>query len=170
MSYGAAGGVNVSKTLTGRNMAIGEFTFAIAGTDGADGSTTAEEANAKLTAATDKEFTNGAGERRRGQCYEQAWLAVLHASRRRQDVQLSHRRGRWRALERVTYDQSQYRVDISVIDNLDGTMHTLTSVYQTVGADGSVLEQPAQIGEPVDSAAAQAEDYVAPTVSFKKHL
>ena len=41
----------------------------------------------------------------------------------------------------VTYDQSQYEVKIKVIDNNNGTMHTVTTVTQTVDADGKAIEE-----------------------------
>ena len=40
----------------------------------------------------------------------------------------------------VTYDQSQYEVKIEVVDNSDGTMHTVTTVTKTVDADGKAIE------------------------------
>ena len=43
----------------------------------------------------------------------------------------------------VTYDQSQYEVKIKVVDNGDGTMHTVTTVTKTVDADGeTIAEEP----------------------------
>ena len=43
----------------------------------------------------------------------------------------------------VTYDQSQYKVKIEVVDNGDGTMHTVTTVTKTVDADGeTIAEEP----------------------------
>ncbi len=45
----------------------------------------------------------------------------------------------------VTYDQSQYEVKIKIVDNGDGTMHTVTTVTKTVDADGETIAE-----EPVD--------------------
>ena len=39
----------------------------------------------------------------------------------------------------VTYDRSQYEVKIKVVDNDDGTMHTVTTVTKTADADGKVI-------------------------------
>lgn len=40
----------------------------------------------------------------------------------------------------VTYDQSQYEVKIKVVDNGNGTIHTVTTVTKTVDADGKAIE------------------------------
>ena len=38
----------------------------------------------------------------------------------------------------LTYDQNTYRVDIEVVDDLDGTMHTVTKVHRTANAEGEL--------------------------------
>ena len=58
-TYSAEGGLNVTKSLTGRALAADQFTFKIEGvaTEG-EGGTTAAEAQAKLPAADSAEFKN----------------------------------------------------------------------------------------------------------------
>lgn len=64
-------------------------------------------------------------------------------------------------LKGVDFDQSQYRVDIEVLDNGDGTMHTVTTVTKTMNADGSVVDE--VVYGPSDSA---TDGYTAPKFGF----
>lgn len=64
-------------------------------------------------------------------------------------------------LKGVVFDQSQYRVDIQVLDNGDGTMHTLTRVTKIKNADGSAVSE--VVYGPADS---DADDYTAPKFGF----
>lgn len=64
-------------------------------------------------------------------------------------------------LKGVVFDQSQYRVDIQVLDNGDGTMHTLTKVTKIKNADGSAVSE--VVYGPADS---DADDYTAPKFGF----
>ena len=63
----------------------------------------------------------------------------------------------------VTYDQSQYQVDIQVFDNGDGNMHTETTVTQIVDSNGNKVENPTPI---IDKADSDSESYQAPTFGF----
>lgn len=64
-------------------------------------------------------------------------------------------------LKGVVFDQSQYRVDIQVLDNGDGTMHTLTTVTKIKNADGSAVSE--VVYGPADS---DADGYKAPKFGF----
>ena len=64
-------------------------------------------------------------------------------------------------LKGVVFDQSQYRVDIQVLDNGDGTMHTITKVTKVKNADGSDANE--VVYGPADS---DADDYTAPKFGF----
>lgn len=64
-------------------------------------------------------------------------------------------------LKGVVFDQSQYRVDIEVLDNGDGTMHTLTTVTKIKNADGSAVSE--VVYGPADS---DADGYTAPKFGF----
>lgn len=64
-------------------------------------------------------------------------------------------------LKGVVFDQSQYRVDIQVLDNGDGTMHTLTTVTKIKNADGLVANE--IVYDHLDSA---SDGYTAPKFGF----
>ncbi len=64
-------------------------------------------------------------------------------------------------LEGVDFDQSQYRVDIRVLDNDNGTMHTVTTVTKTMDRDGSAVNE--AVYGPSDSA---TDGYTAPKFGF----
>ena len=131
------GGALVTKTLTGRNMSIGEFNFTIEGTDD-----NAEAANQKL-AGTDKSFTNYAAkdgaasampklqnvsftEADAGQTFTYLIKEVIPADEDKAGG--------------VTYDQSEFTLAIAVADDGDGTMSTTTTVTRTKAADGTDIE------------------------------
>ena len=136
MNYGAggAGGINVTKTVVDRSMAANDYTFTITGEGDAadllaegDGSfgNTAAQANATVTMAKLQGLTFD--ETDAGKTYTFTVDEVLPAEGDR--------------IAGVEYDQSEYRVDIAVYDNYDGTMHTVTTVTRTKDAAGSAVEE-----------------------------
>ena len=149
MKYGAEGkgGINVTKTMTGgRPMAAGEFQFTLTG-EGPKG-----EVN--------EQFTNGAVA-----MDGTVTMAQLQSLTFDQDdagktftFTVDEAEG---SLDGVTYDQSQYSVDITVFDNGDGTMHTETTVTKTMNADGSETNKVV-----VGKANSDAQDYQVPTFGF----
>lgn len=149
MKYGAEGkgGINVNKTMRGgRPMAAGEFQFTLTG-EGPRG-----EVN--------EQFTNGAAA-----MDGTVTMAQLQSLTFDQDdagktftFTVDEAEG---SLDGVTYDQSQYSVDITVFDNGDGTMHTETTVTKTMNADGSETNEMV-----VDKANSDAQDYQVPTFGF----
>ena len=139
-NYGTStsGGLDVSKTLNGRNMLQGEFEFTIAGAESElSGAVSASDADAKLTDSADKSFSNGAAingianvmNKLRSLTFNQndAGKTFVYT--------VSETQG---DLPRVTYDANTYTVAIAVFDDGDGTMRTTTTVYN--GAGGVVSE------------------------------
>lgn len=163
MNYGAEGegGIAVTKQLNGRPMANDEFAFSIAGTD--SGTVTADEANAKLTDA-DKSFKNtGAA----------ANTSITMAKLQNVSFDQSDAGKTYSyivdetttddadALPGVTCDQTQYRVDIQVVDNGDGNMYTLTTVTKIENASG--VDDTEVV---IDKANSDADDYEVPIFGF----
>ena len=128
MNYGAegAGGIAVTKTMVDRTMAAGDFGFTLKGT-GPDGeitedfSNTASAANVKVTM---KQLQNLTFDE---QDAEKTFTFTVDEA----DPTDENR------LPGVEYDQSQYRVDITVHDNHDGNMYTETTVTKIKNADGT---------------------------------
>lgn len=161
MNYGAEGGIVVTKQLDGRPMTNEEFAFSIAGTD--SDTVTADAANAKLTDA-DKSFKNtGAA----------ANTSITMAKLQKVSFDQSDAGKTYSyivdetttddadALPGVTCDQTQYRVDIQVVDNGDGSMHTLTTVTKIKDASGADVNNEVVI----DKANSDTDDAI-PTFGF----
>ena len=118
------GGLDVEKVLTGRTMKAGEFTFTI---------TPAEDAPA--ISDSDMSFTNtrkGSGivdvmQKLQGLVFTEADAGKTYI------YTVAETAGK---LSGVKYDGTVYTVAIKVIDNGDGTMHTVTTITWTA-ADGS---------------------------------
>ena len=157
MDYGAVGGIQVTKQLTGKPMAEGDFSFTIAGADAEDGTTTTADADAKLAEA-DKSFENGAAanigdvvtmDKLQGVTFTQA-----DAGKTFSYVVAEVIPAEADCIAGVDYDATQYRVDIQVVDNHNGTLRTLTTVSD---GEGTVL---------YDQADSDAEGYAAPVLPF----
>lgn len=69
-------------------------------------------------------------------------------------------------LPAVAYDQTQYRLDIAVYDNGDGTMHTLTTVTKVKDESGIEIAPDTEGSVIIDAADSSAEGYTAPTFGF----
>ena len=65
------------------------------------------------------------------------------------------------AIPGVVYDKSQYRVEIEVVDNGNGSMHTVTTVTRTMRATGDPDNTVV-----VDHANSDSGDYAVPTFGF----
>ena len=110
------GGLDVEKVLTGRTMKAGEFTFTI---------TPAEDAPA--ISDSDMSFTNtrkGSGivdvmQKLQGLVFTEADAGKTYI------YTVAETAGK---LSGVTYDDTEYTVAIKVVDNGDGTMHTVTTI------------------------------------------
>ncbi len=122
-AYSTSGGLDVEKVLTGRTMKVGEFAFTITPSEGAP-------------AISDSEFTNV--ERRASGIPEtikklQGLVFTEADAGKTYIYTVAETAG---DLIGVTYDDTEYTVAIKVVDNGDGTMHTVTTITWTA-ADGS---------------------------------
>lgn len=126
-TYGTDVDLTVGKTLTGRDMKRGEFTFEIAATGD-----NAEAAQAKLNAAkiastfrNPQSATDGV---------ESTWQIFENLAFNQEDAgktftyQVKERIPAEDERNGVTYDASVYEVAILVVDDADGTMHTVRTV------------------------------------------
>lgn len=162
MNYGAegAGGIVVTKTLNDRSEADNTFLFTITGE--------AEEDTAKLH-EEDLEFTHGIlnpGVPKEMEKLQHLTFDETDAGKTYTFFvdELEDKFGpneSEETLKGVDFDQSQYRVDIQVLDNGDGTMHTLTTVTKIKNADGSAVSE--VVYGPADS---DADGYTAPKFGF----
>lgn len=152
MDYGTGGvgGINVTKQLDGRPMAADEFTFTITG----------QGAAADMTTDLDREFKNkGAAE---GTPITMNKLQSLSFDQddagKTYIFIVDETEG---DLTKVTYDQSQYKVEIRVQDDGLGNMHAVTTVTRIKNADGTDASTVV-----VNSADSSADGYEAPTFGF----
>lgn len=162
MNYGAegAGGIVVTKTLNDRSEANNTFLFTITGET--------EEDTAKLH-DQDRKFSHGPltpGVPNEMEKLQQLTFDETDAGKTYTFIvdELEDEFGPNESadtLKGVDFDQSQYRVDIEVLDNGDGTMHTVTTVTKTMNADGSVVDE--VVYGPSDSATG---GYTAPKFGF----
>lgn len=162
MNYGAegAGGIVVTKTLNDRSEANNTFLFTIKGET--------EEDTAKLH-DQDRKFSHGPltpGVPNEMEKLQQLTFDETDAGKTYTFIvdELEDEFGPNESadtLKGVDFDQSQYRVDIQVLDNGNGTMHTVTTVTKTMDKDGSVVSE--VVYGPSDSA---ANGYTAPKFGF----
>lgn len=162
MNYGAegAGGIVVTKTLNDRSEANNTFLFTITGET--------EEDTAKLH-DQDRKFSHGPltpGVPNEMEKLQQLTFDETDAGKTYTFIvdELEDEFGPNESadtLKGVDFDQSQYRVDIRVLDNGDGTMHTVTTVTKTMDRDGSAVNE--AVYGPSDSA---TDDYTAPKFGF----
>lgn len=153
MNYGAngAGGIAVTKTMVDRIMDAGDYNFTLTGT-GPDGEITETFENTAAAAngtVTMKQLQNLTFDE---QDAEKTFTFTVDEA----DPTDENR------LEGVEYDQSQYRVDITVHDNHDGTMYTETTVTKTKNADGSETNE--VVVDNLNSSTAQGQ---VPTFGFE---
>ncbi len=159
LNYGAqgAGGINVTKQLLDRPMTAGEFNFTITG----------EGEAADLTAEADKNFQNtGAAV---DQTITMAKLQSLtfdetDAGKTYTFIVDETEPAEGDGLAGVTYDKSQYKVEIEVVDNGNGNMHAVTTVTQTMDKDGNEIADGGKVV--VDHANSDDADYAVPTFGF----
>ena len=159
LNYGAQGkgGIKVTKQLLDRPMTAGEFNFTITGEDEA----------ADLTAEADKNFQNtGAAA---DQTITMAKLQSLtfdetDAGKTYTFIVDETEPAEGQGLAGVAYDKSQYKVEIEVADNGDGSMHAVTTVTQTMDKDGNEIADGGNVV--VDRANSDAAGYEAPTFGF----
>lgn len=121
-TYGDGMKLNVSKTLNGRALRAGEFAFTIKGEG---------EAGEKLS-ATDKNFTNTAGADDGVESVIYNKMSNVKFTEKDAGKHFIYTVSETEPTENklggVTYDKTVYTVDVLVVDNGDGTMHTETTV------------------------------------------
>lgn len=162
MNYGAegAGGIVVTKTLNDRAEENNTFLFTITGATEGD--------TAKLH-SQDLEFTHGPlmpGVPNEMEKLQHLTFDETDAGKTYTFFvdELEDKFGPTDSadtLKGVVFDQSQYRVDIEVLDNGDGNMHTVTTVTKIMNADGSAVSE--VVYGPADS---DADGYTAPKFGF----
>lgn len=162
MNYGAegAGGIVVTKTLNDRSEANNTFLFTITGET--------KEDDAKLH-DQDRKFTHGIlnpGVPKEMEKLQHLTFDETDAGKTYTFIvdELEDEFGPNESadtLKGVDFDQSRYRVDIEVLDNGDGTMHTVTKVTKTMDEDGSSVSE--VVYGPADS---DDEGYTAPKFGF----
>lgn len=158
-TYGANVDLTMSKTLDGRDMNAREFFFEIAATG-----ENAEEAQAKLEAASvTSPFANPLAA---ADGIESTWTILENLQFDQNDAGKTFT---YEVKEQIpadakgngiTYDKSVYEVAIKVVDDADGTMHTVTTVTRTQNAAGEAVTE--TVGS-FDSSTGT----VKPTLSFK---
>lgn len=156
MDYGAkgAGGIKVTKQILDRTMAEGDYTFTIAG----------EGEAASLVSDADASFTNTAAA-----VDGTVTMDKLQSLKFDQDdagktftfIVDEADPAEGQAIAGVAYDKSQYKVEIAVVDNGDGTMHTVTTVTKIMNAAGEPANEVV-----VNQANSDAEGYTVPTFGF----
>lgn len=159
MNYGAQGkgGIHVTKQLLDRPMTAGEFNFTITGEGDA----------ADLTAEADKSFQNkaaAADETITMEKLQSLTFDETDAGKTYTFIVDEADPAAGEALPQIVYDQSRYKVEIEVVDNGDGSMHTVTTVTKTVDEDGNEIAAGGQVV--VDPANSDADAYAIPTFGF----
>lgn len=156
MDYGAtgAGGIKVTKQMLDRTMAEGDYAFTITG----------EGEAADLVTEADASFTNTAAA-----VDGTVTMDKLQSLKFDQDDagktftftvdEADPAEGQ--AIAGVAYDKSQYKVEIEVVDNGDGSMRTVTTVTKTMNAAGEPVNEVV-----VDHANSGADGYTVPTFGF----
>lgn len=152
--------LTVVKQLTGRDLKTGEFTFTMAGVD----SDTVKAADAdKLLADTDREFKNNhtaadgkyaaVADRLNALTFTQADAGKTFSFSLKEVVPADGK------LAGVTYDRSEFRIDIKPVDNADGSMHFEETVWQVKDYKGAALDKPVEVVS-VDTSKADAQKIV----------
>lgn len=153
MNYGSegAGGIAVTKTMVDRIMNAGDYNFTLTGT-GPEGEITenfSNTASAANSTVTMKQLQNLTFDE---QDAEKTFTFTVDEADPTDENRLAG----------VEYDQSQYRVDITVHDNHDGTMYTETTVTKTKNADGTEANE--VVVDKLNSSTAQGQ---VPTFGFE---
>lgn len=149
MDYSAGGGLEVGKTLNGRQMEAPEFQFTIA----AAGNSKEEKAAAEAKLPdNDKSFSNDSP---KASGVEDVMKKLQNMKFTQDDAGKTYIYTVQETLPKdqdneksgiqkdgVTYDQSQYQVAIQVLDNGNGTMDTVTTVVKLKDENGETISSP----------------------------
>lgn len=118
-AYSTSGGLNVEKVLNGRTMKVEEFAFTITASKGAP-----------AISGSDKNFTN-TKQRASGEAEIMQKLQGLVFTEADAGKTYTYTVAETAGdLSGVTYDSKQYVVEITPVDNGDGTMHTVTKIIE----------------------------------------
>lgn len=158
MNYGSqgAGGIVVTKTLNGRPLFADEFNFSITGQEDAAGLVT--DADSNFTNGTAADGVAATMAKLQNLSFDQDDAGKTYTFTVKENVPAEGDR-----LARVTYDQSEYEVAIQVLDNGDGSMHTLTTVTKTKDVNGAAIDGGQVMTDAADS---DGQGYTAPTFGF----
>lgn len=116
-AYSTSGGLNVEKVLNGRTMKVKDFAFTITASDGAP-----------AISDSDKKFTN-TKQRASGEAEIMQKLQGLVFTEADAGKTYTYTVAETAGdLSGVTYDSKQYVVEITPVDNGNGTMHTVTKI------------------------------------------
>lgn len=139
-----AEGIKVSKVLTGRAMEVGEFSATVEGIDNTAGNTTDDDANAKLPKAdTEISFPKASA----GKPVSKKILGDILFTQEDAGKTFSYIVAEVVPAEGVdtkgvSYDRSQYRVDLAVTDAGTGKLSVTPTVTKIVDRDGKPLTAP----------------------------
>ena len=139
-----AEGIEVSKVLTGRAMESGEFSATVVGIDNTAGNTTDDEANAKLPKAdTEISFPKAsAGSTVSKKILGDILFTQEDAGKTFSYIVAEDVLEEGVDTEGVSYDRSQYRVDLAVTDTGTGKLSVTPTVTKIVDRDGKSLAHP----------------------------
>lgn len=139
-----AEGIKVSKVLAGRAMEVGEFSATVEGIDNTAGNTTDDDANAKLPKAdTEISFPKASAGKPVGKkilgdiLFTQEDAGKTFSYIVAEDVPAEGI-----DTEGVSYDRSQYRVDLAATDTGTGKLSVTPTVTKIVDRDGKSLAHP----------------------------
>lgn len=156
MNYGSegAGGIKITKQMLDRPMNNNEFEFKITGLDDAKDLITKDDESFKNTAAGMNQVISMS--KLQSLTFDQddagkTYSFIVDEVEPEEAEKLAG----------VTYDQSQYRVDIQVFDNGNGTMHTLTTVTKIKDSQGNDVNDVV-----INQANSDDANYVVPTFGF----
>lgn len=165
------GGLLVEKVLNGRTMKAGEFEFTIT-----------SQGDTPAVSDADKSFVNP-NQRGSGQVDSMQKLRGLNFTQdnigKPYTYLVKEKKG---SANGVTYDETQYLVEIAAVDNGDGTLHTVTTITpQTKDAAGTYTNGTAKVFDSsksdekpalrfINSYEAGAADPVSITTGFNKVL
>lgn len=160
MNYGAegAGGIELTKTMNDRPINNGDFTFNLTG-EGPDGPIEWEQNVPAAAMGSDGSAAQSTLSALQNLTFDQDDAGKTFTFTVTEIVPAEGE-----SLAGVVYDQSEYKVAITVVDNGDGTMHTLTTVTQTKDANGQEIADGGTVV--VDAANSDADDYTAPSFGF----
>lgn len=139
-----AEGIKVSKVLTGRAMKAGEFSATVVGIDNTAGNTTDDDANARLPKAdTEISFPKASA----GSPVSKKILGDILFTQEDAGKTFSYIVAEDVPAEGidtagVSYDRSQYRVDLAVTDTGTGKLSVTPTVTKIVDRDGKPLAHP----------------------------